>query len=101
MRRTASTQLCLFYGSANRDEEVFAEPSAFRVDRNPNPHIAFGIGEHVCLGAHLARLELQLLFRKLLDRLDDLEPAGTVERLESSFISGIKHLPVRLTLRSG
>ena len=95
-RIRAGEQLCLFYGSANRDEDVFVDPSAFRVDRNPNPHIAFGIGEHVCLGAHLARMELQILFRKLLERLADLEPAGPGERLESSFINGIKHLPVRL-----
>jgi cholest-4-en-3-one 26-monooxygenase len=98
-RIRAGEQLCLFYGSANRDEEHFDDPSAFRADRDPNPHIAFGIGEHVCLGAHLARLELQLLFRKLVERIDTLEPAGPVERLQSSFISGIKHLPVRLALR--
>jgi cholest-4-en-3-one 26-monooxygenase len=98
-RIRAGEQLCLFYGSANRDEAFFDDPSVFRVDRDPNPHIAFGIGEHVCLGAHLARLELQLLFRKLVERLDELEPAGAVERLQSSFINGIKHLPVRMTLR--
>jgi hypothetical protein len=72
---------------------------AFRVDRNPDPHLAFCIGEHVCLGAHLARLELQLLFRKLIDRIERLEPARTVERLESSFISGITYLPVRMALK--
>ena len=76
-----------------------SEPFAFRVDRDPNWHIGFGIGEHVCLGAHLARLELQVLFRKLAERIDHIELAGPVERLQSSFISGIKHLPVRLTLR--
>jgi cytochrome P450 len=88
----AGEHLCLFYGSANRDEAVFDEPFAFRIERNPNPHIAFGIGEHVCLGAHLARLELQALFRKLFERVDRIELAGPVERLQSSFISGIKHL---------
>ena len=95
----AGEHLCLFYGSANRDESVFEDPFAFRVDRDPNWHIGFGIGEHVCLGAHLARLELQMLFRKLAERVDRIELAGPVERLQSSFISGIKHLPVRLTLR--
>ncbi len=95
----AGEYLCLFYGSANRDEAVFEDPFSFRVDRDPNWHIGFGIGEHVCLGAHLARLELQSLFRALVERLDHLELAGPPERLQSSFISGIKHLPVRLTLR--
>jgi cytochrome P450 len=93
--------LCLFYASANRDETVFDDPFAFRVDRSPNRHIGFGIGEHVCLGAHLARLELQVLFSMLLRRLQAVELAGPVERLESSFINGIKHLPVRLELRPG
>jgi cholest-4-en-3-one 26-monooxygenase len=98
-RVRAGEHLCLFYGSANRDEAVFDEPFAFRVDRDPNLHIGFGIGEHVCLGAHLARLELQVLFRKLVERVEHFELAGPVERLQSSFISGIKHLPVRLTPR--
>jgi cholest-4-en-3-one 26-monooxygenase len=100
-RIRAGEHLCLFYGSANRDEAVFDEPFAFRVDREPNWHIGFGIGEHVCLGAHLARLELQVLFRKLVERVEHFELAGPVERLQSSFISGIKHLPVRLMLRKG
>jgi cholest-4-en-3-one 26-monooxygenase len=98
-RIRAGEHLCLFYGSANRDEAVFDEPFAFRVDRDPNLHIGFGIGEHVCLGAHLARLELQVLFRKLVERVEHFELTGPVERLQSSFISGIKHLPVRLTPR--
>ena len=98
-RIRAGEHLCLFYGSANRDEAVFDEPFAFRVDRDPNLHIGFGIGEHVCLGAHLARLELQVLFRKLVERVEHFDLAGPVERLQSSFISGIKHLPVRLTPR--
>jgi len=100
-RIRAGEHLCLFYGSANRDEAVFEKPFAFHVDRDPNLHIGFGIGEHVCLGAHLARLELQVLFRKLVERVEHFELAGPVERLQSSFISGIKHLPVRLTLRKG
>jgi cholest-4-en-3-one 26-monooxygenase len=98
-RIRAGENLCLFYGSANRDEKVFDAPMAFRVDRQPNRHIGFGIGEHVCLGAHLARLELQALFGALAARLARIEPARPVERLQSSFIGGIKHLPVRLELR--
>jgi cytochrome P450 len=95
----AGESVALFYPSGNRDEEVFDEPFAFRVDRKPNPHLAFGIGEHVCLGAHLARLELQILFRKLLERLEHVELAGPVDRLRSSFVGGIKHMPVRYRIR--
>ena len=87
--------LCLFYPSANRDERVFDEPDRFRIDRRPNRHIAFGIGEHVCLGAHVARIELQVIFRHILARLDHVEPAGPIERLRSSIVGGIKHMPVR------
>jgi len=86
--------VCLFYASANRDEDVFADPFAFRVDREPNPHIGFGIGEHVCLGAHLARLELRHAFAQLRQRLERCELAGAVERVRSSFVGGIKHAPM-------
>jgi cytochrome P450 len=99
-RIRAGEHLCLFYGSANRDETIFEDPMSFRIDRSPNRHIGFGIGEHVCLGAHLARLELQVLFGRLLARLERADLAGPVERLRSSFICGIKHLPIRLELRS-
>ena len=91
--------LCLFYPSANRDERVFDEPDRFRIDRQPNRHIAFGIGEHLCLGAHVARIELQVIFRHILARLDHIEPAGPVERLRSSIVGGIKHMPIRWRLR--
>jgi cholest-4-en-3-one 26-monooxygenase len=96
----AGQNLCLFYPSANRDEEVFDEPFAFRVDRSPNRHIAFGIGEHFCLGANLARLELRVVFRHLIERVDEIELAGPVERLHSSFLGGIKRMPVRWRIRS-
>jgi len=92
--------VCLFYPSANRDEEVFGDPFTFRIDRNPNPHIAFGMGEHVCLGAHLARLELRLAFAALRERLEHCELAGPVERVRSSFVGGIKHVPMRWRLRA-
>jgi cholest-4-en-3-one 26-monooxygenase len=87
--------VCLFYPSGNRDEDVFPDPFAFRVDRDPNPHIAFGMGEHVCLGAHLARLELRHAFAQLRLRLEECELAGPVERVRSSFVGGIKRAPMR------
>ena len=86
--------VCLYYPSANRDEDVFPDPFVFRVDRDPNPHIGFGIGEHVCLGAHLARLELRHAFAQLRRRLERCELAGNVERVRSSFVGGIKHAPM-------
>lgn len=91
--------LALFYASANRDEEVFADPWVFRLDRDPNPHLGFGIGEHFCLGAHLARLDLRVFFRQLAERLVSIESAGPVELLKASFVGGPKKLPVRLRLR--
>jgi cholest-4-en-3-one 26-monooxygenase len=87
--------VCLFYPSGNRDEEVFADPFAFRVDRDPNPHIGFGMGEHVCLGAHLARLELRHAFAQLRERLEHCELSGPVERVRSAFVGGIKRAPMK------
>lgn len=94
----AGETLTLFYPSANRDESVFDDADRFKIDRQPNRHIAFGIGEHVCLGAHVARFELQVIFRHLLARLVDVELAGPVERLRSSIVGGIKHMPIRYRL---
>ena len=91
--------LALFYASANRDEEVFDEPFAFRVDRHPNPHLGFGIGEHFCLGATLARMEIRVLLEELVPRLESIELAGEPERLASSFVGGVKHLPIRYEVR--
>jgi cytochrome P450 len=77
---------------------VFREPDRFDVGRSPNPHVAFGGGgPHLCLGMHVARIEIAAMFRELLTRLPDLAPDGEPERLASSFIAGIKHLPVRFT----
>jgi len=87
--------VCLFYASANRDEDVFPDPFVFRIDRDPNPHIGFGQGEHLCLGAHLARLELRHAFAQLRERLTHCELAGPVERVRSSFVGGIKHAPMK------
>jgi cholest-4-en-3-one 26-monooxygenase len=95
----AGENMTLFYPSANRDEEVFDDPFAFRIERNPNPHLAFGIGEHFCLGAHLARLELQVVFSQLAQRLDAVDLAGPVSRLRSSFVGGIKTVPIRYRMR--
>ena len=91
-------RLLLFYASANRDEDVFEAPSAFRIDRHPNPHLGFGIGEHFCLGSHLARRSQRALFAELIGRLEEVEIAGPVERLVASFVAGIKHLPLRYRL---
>jgi cholest-4-en-3-one 26-monooxygenase len=88
-------QLALFYASANRDEDVFDDPFVFRVDRRPNPHLAFGFGEHFCIGAHLARVEIETVFRHLLTRLGSFELSGRVERLESAQNGSIKRLPLR------
>ncbi len=95
----AGDSLCLFYPSANRDEEAFEDPDVFRVDRRPNPHLGFGIGEHFCLGASLARLELRVIFRELAERLEEVELAGPYERVRSSFLGGVKRMPVRYRLR--
>ena len=90
--------VCLFYASGNRDEDVFDAPFEFRIDRDPNPHIGFGMGEHVCLGAHLARLELKHAFAQLRTRLRSIELDGVPERARSSFVGGIKHAPMRWSL---
>jgi len=91
--------LGLFYPSANRDEAVFDAPFRFDAGRTPNRHLSFGIGEHFCLGAHVARVELRVAFRHLLARLASAELAGPVERLRSSQVGGIKRLPIRYRLR--
>lgn len=92
-------KIVVWFVSGNRDEEVFPEPFRFDVGRDPNPQMAFGSGgPHVCLGAHLARLEIRVMFEELLPRLADVELTGPVVRLRSNFINGIKHMPVRLRL---
>ena len=89
-------KVLLFYNSANRDEAVFDDPYRFDVRRSPNPHVGFGAaGPHFCLGAHLARREIDVMMRELLVRLPDIEAVGEPDRLRSSFINGIKHLPCR------
>jgi len=86
----------VYYGSANRDGDVFERPDEFDVGRTPNEHVAFGVGPHFCLGAHLARQEIGAMFSLLLDRAPRLALTGPVERMQSAFINGIKHLPVEV-----
>lgn len=88
----------LSYWSANRDEDVFDDPFRFDVGRTPNKHLAFGFGVHYCLGAMLARMELKALFGALLPRLKKIEYAGTAQLTKSTFVSGVKHLPIRYEL---
>ena len=112
MRRTATTdvtlsghdfvegdKLVMLYGVANRDPRVFDDPERFDVGRDPNPHIGFGgPGPHFCLGAHLARRELSVGFRRLFERLGDIEVVGEAVPLEAlgvPLVGGIKHLQVR------
>lgn len=87
----------MLYGSANRDEDIFGSDSEeFNVTRHPNPHIAFGCGEHSCIGAQLARLEACVLFDELLHRFPRLELAGQVDRMRATMVPGVKRMPVRL-----
>ncbi len=91
-------KLAMFYLAANRDEDVFDDPYTFDIRRDPNPHVGFGgPGPHFCLGAHLARREIRLMWRELLTRLPDIEASGPPELLLSSFIHGVKHLPAKFT----
>ncbi len=87
--------MVIWNASANRDEEAFADSDRFDVGRTPNDHVAFGHGEHFCLGANPARLETKVMIEELLARLPDMELAGEVSRLRSHFVAGIKHMPVR------
>lgn len=96
----AGNWLVMFYASANRDEEVFEAPFEFRIDRKPNPHLAFGIGEHFCLGANLARRSQRALFRELAQRMEWAELAGEPEQIHSAFVVGLKKLPMRYRIRS-
>jgi cholest-4-en-3-one 26-monooxygenase len=88
-------KLILWYPSANRDEDVFEAPHHFDIRRSPNDHIAFGYGEHYCLGANLARMELQEIFREIVGRIDGMEMTAPPRRLRSNFINGVKEMRVR------
>ncbi|MCW2617722.1 MAG: cyp [Modestobacter sp.] len=94
----AGSKFLLFYGAANRDPAVFADPHRLDLARDPNPHVGFGSrGPHFCLGAHLARREIGVAFRAFAEQLPDLEVSGEPARLQSSFVNGLKRLPARLT----
>src|SRR5579863_884048 len=93
-------KVILFYNSANRDEAVFADPQRFDVRRTPNPHVGFGApGPHFCLGAHLARREITVMFKELFRNLPDVRATAEPDRLRSNFINGIKHLPCAYSAR--
>jgi cytochrome P450 len=96
----AGQSLYLAYLSANRDESVFDDPFAFDVGRQPNKHLAFGFGPHFCLGAQLARLETRAIFAELLPRLDTIELAGTPKSSATTFVGGLKTLPIRYSLKA-
>jgi cytochrome P450 len=92
----AGERVVMFYGSANRDEDVFANPNTFDITRDPNPHVAFGAGgPHLCLGMHVARVELAVMFKELLTRMPNVEANGDFARMHSSFIAGIHSMPVK------
>jgi cytochrome P450 len=92
-------KVVVWFVSGNYDDEVFPEAERFDIGRDPNPHMAFGSGgPHVCLGAHLARLEVRVMFEEMVPRLKSLEITGPIERLRSNFINGVKHMPVRVEL---
>jgi cytochrome P450 len=94
----AGEKVVLWYNSANRDEAVFDDPDRFDVRRDPNPHVGFGgPGPHFCLGAHLARREVGVMFRHLLTRLPDIRSTAEPDRLRTNFVNGIKHLPCAWT----
>lgn len=94
----AGDWMMLSYQSANRDEAVFNDPFDYRIDREPNRQIAFGYGAHVCLGQHLARMEMRILWEELFPHLQSIELAGTPQRTISNFVCGPKHVPIRFTL---
>ncbi|MFP6662844.1 MAG: cytochrome P450 [Deltaproteobacteria bacterium] len=94
-------KLVMFYPSANRDEDVFQDPDTFDITRSPNPHLTFGIGEHFCLGANLAKMQLACIFDELLDRVPDMHVVKKPRLLHSNFIDGIKEMQVEFTRPSG
>lgn len=90
--------MMLSYPSGNRDEAVFDDPFAFRVDRTPNKHVAFGYGAHICLGQHLARMEMRVLWEELFSRLDSVELDGAPSRMVANFVCGPKSVPIRFKM---
>jgi len=95
----AGDKVVLWWASANRDEAVFADPFQFDVQRDPNPHLAFGYRSHFCIGANLARLEIRIVFEERLARFSRLDLDGPIERFRTNKHAGVKHMPVAFTLR--
>jgi cytochrome P450 len=93
----AGDKVAMYYTSANRDEDVFADPQRFDIRRTPNPHLSFGIGAHFCLGAHLARLEAKIFFEELLSTFRTIELTGEPAKVRSNLNNGFKRMPVRVT----
>lgn len=91
--------ILLVYPSGNRDEEVFDEPFKFKVDRSPNKHLAFGYGAHLCLGKHLAKMEMEILYKELFKRIEKIELNGDPSWVKASFVSGLKSLPIRYKIK--
>ena len=89
-------KVVMYYGAANRDPRVFETPEIFDITRKPNPHLAFGTGTHFCMGSHIARLEMRVTLEEFLRRFPNVRLTAPPERLQSNFISGIKHLPISL-----
>ncbi len=95
---SAGDKLCMFYLAANRDPSVYADPHVFDVRRSPNPHVGFGgPGPHFCLGAHLARREITVMFREIFKQMPDIKSIGEPDYLSSSFIHGVKHMKATFT----
>ena len=90
--------ICMHFCAANRDEDEFENPQAFIIDRNPNRHLAFGIGPHACIGQLLARIEMRALFRELIPRIEHMELDGTPEHAKAFWVTGIKKLPIKYAL---
>lgn len=91
----AGERLMLCFPSGNRDEEVFKDPDAFDIERRPNRHLAFGYGAHMCVGQHLAKMEIRVLFEELLPKLKSVELTGDPRYVETNFVGGLKSLPIR------
>jgi cholest-4-en-3-one 26-monooxygenase len=94
-------KLLMFYPSANRDEAVFENPDVFDIERRDNHHLAFGNGEHFCIGTHLARLEARVMFEGIVARMHDIELTGPVSYLRSNLIDGVKHIPLKFSGKPG
>lgn len=86
----------LLYQSGNRDSDVFDEPDTFNIDRRPNKHIAFGYGPHMCIGQHLAKIELRIMFEELLPKIGKVEVTGDTKVIQTNFVGGLKNMPVAI-----